>query len=361
MDGISAADCQSINCCFDGQRCYYGKAVTLQCTKDGQFIVVIAKDATLPILEVESIHFIGADQNCQPVGSTSSFIIYQFPVSACGTTYTEENNVLTYENRMSSSYEVAVGPFGAITRDSQFDLLIQCRYIGSAVEAFVMEVGSLSPPPPVAAPGPLRVELRLGNGQCTTKGCVEGDVAYNSYFLDSEYPITRVLRDPVYVEVRLLERTDPNLVLTVGRCWATASPNPLSFPQWDLLINGCPYTDDRYRTTLVPVDGSSVQFPRHYRRFIFKMFTFVASGSGSGSATGTKKNPQDPDVLTPLREMIYIHCNTAACQPSMQNNCEPFCGRKRRDVGASTKNIARQEGLTISSPPIIYVSPEQEM
>lgn len=64
------------------------------------------------------------------------------------------------------------------------------------------------------------------------------DVAYSSFYMDSDYPVTKVLRDPVYVEVRILERTDPNLVLTLGRCWATSSPYPHSLPQWDLLIDG---------------------------------------------------------------------------------------------------------------------------
>lgn len=67
--------------------------------------------------------------------------------------------------------------------------------------------------------------------------CVE-EVAFNSYYMDSDYPITKVLRDPVYVDVALLDRSDPNLVLTLGRCWVTADPSPHSYPQWDLLIDG---------------------------------------------------------------------------------------------------------------------------
>lgn len=63
-------------------------------------------------------------------------------------------------------------------------------------------------------------------------------MAFNSYYMDMDYPITKVLRDPVYVDVVLLERTDPNLVLTLGRCWATAGLFPHSYPQWDLLIDG---------------------------------------------------------------------------------------------------------------------------
>lgn len=71
--------------------------------------------------------------------------------------------------------------------------------------------------------------------------CVFGitvDVAYTSYYEDADYPVTKILRDPVYVEVLLLEKTDPNLVLTLGRCWATIGPNPHTLPQWDILING---------------------------------------------------------------------------------------------------------------------------
>lgn len=117
----------------------------------------------------------------------------------------EEQDYVVYENHMSSSYEVGVGPRGSITRDSHYEwvciksislicfwdpevswhvkelllspdrLLFQCRYSGIAVEALVMEVNGVPPPMPVAALGPLRVELKLGNGQCHSKGCFEGE------------------------------------------------------------------------------------------------------------------------------------------------------------------------------------------
>ncbi|CAM4686428.1 unnamed protein product [Leuciscus chuanchicus] len=224
----------------------------------------------------------------------------------------EDSGYVVYENRMTSSYEVGIGPLGSITRDSHFELLFQCRYSGTSVEALVVEVNTVPPPPPVAAPGPLRVELRLANGQCVTKGCAEGDEAYTSYYSDADYPVTKVLREPVYVEVHILERTDPNIVLMLGRCWATSTPSPLSLPQWDLLVDGCPYQDDRYLTTLVPVAGSSgLQFPTHYKRFVVKMFTFV-----------------DPASLAPLQETIFIHCSTAVCHPS-SGSCEQSCTRKK--------------------------------
>ncbi|XP_048063869.1 zona pellucida sperm-binding protein 4-like [Megalobrama amblycephala] len=318
--GISGAECEAINCCFNGQQCYYGKAVTVQCIRDGQFVVVVARDVTLPRLSLDSVSLLGGnDPPCSPVGSTPSFAIYQFPVTACGTSMMEDSGYVVYENRMISSYEVGIGPLGSITRDSHFELLFQCRYSGTSVEALVVEVNTVPPPPPVAAPGPLRVELRLANGQCVTKGCAEGDEAYTSYYGDADYPVTKVLREPVYVEVRILERTDPNIVLMLGHCWATSTPSPLSLPQWDLLVDGCPYQDDRYLTTLVPVAGSSgLQFPTHYKRFVVKMFTFV-----------------DPSSLAPLQETIFIHCSTVVCHPS-SGSCEQSCARKRRDAHIKT-------------------------
>uniref|UniRef100_A0A8C2XAB0 Zona pellucida sperm-binding protein 4 n=1 Tax=Cyclopterus lumpus TaxID=8103 RepID=A0A8C2XAB0_CYCLU len=315
--GIDAAECSAIDCCFDGAMCHYGKAVTLQCTKDAQMIVVVARDATLPNIDLPSVNFLAEDPKCEAVGVTSAFAIYQFPVTACGTVLMEAG-VLIYENRMSSLFEVALGPYGIITRDSHFELLVQCRYIGTTVEALVVEVGVVPPPPSIAAPGPLRVELRLGNGQCVSKGCLEDDVAYTSFYVDADYPVTKVLRDPVYVEVRILERTDPNLVLTLGRCWATSNPYPYSLPQWDLLIDGCPYSDDRYRTARLPVASSEVSYPTHYKRFVFKMFTFVA-----------------PELSNPGKggQQVYIHCDTAVCQPTLSNSCEASCSRKSKLYG----------------------------
>ncbi|XP_056273562.1 zona pellucida sperm-binding protein 4-like [Pseudoliparis swirei] len=314
---ISPDGCRDMNCCSEGGQCYFGKAVTVQCTKDGQFIVVVAKDATLPNIDLESILLLSKAQGCTHVDSNSEFAIYNFGVTSCGSVVLEEPGVIIYENKMFSTYEVETGRRGVITRDSHYELLFQCRYIGTTVQIVVAEVSPfLDPPISVAALGPIRVELRLGNGQCISKGCNEEDVAYASYYTDADYPVSKVLRDPVYVEVLLLEKTDPNLVLTLGRCWATTSPNPHSMPQWDILSDGCPSRNDNYLSSMVPVGPSSgLLFPSHYRRFLFKMFTFV-----------------DPSSITPLNEQVYIHCSTAVCVQTDHLSCEPICHRQRRDV-----------------------------
>uniref|UniRef100_A0A8B9HS20 Zona pellucida sperm-binding protein 4 n=1 Tax=Astyanax mexicanus TaxID=7994 RepID=A0A8B9HS20_ASTMX len=313
---IDASHCGAINCCFDGQNCYYGKTVTVQCTIDGQFVLVVARDATLPRISLDSISLLGgSDGPCGVADYNANFAIYQFPVTACGTRV--QGDYVVYENKMVSSYEVGVGPLGAITRDSHYELYFQCRYSTTSVESLAVALSSNDPPLPVVASGPLRVELRLGNGQCVTKGCVEEQVAYTSYYTEAEYPVTKVLRDPVYVEVRMLARTDPNLVLVLGRCWATSTPNPNSVPQWDLLVNGCPYKDDLYLSNLVPVVGSSrLQYPGHYKRFIF------------------------------------IHCSTAVCSPTAGATCEPRCNRRSKDVGSSVRHS--RPVSVVSSGEVIY-------
>ncbi|XP_044074881.1 zona pellucida sperm-binding protein 4-like [Siniperca chuatsi] len=334
---ITTEQCENINCCFDGQQCYYGKAVTVQCTRNGQFVVVVARDVTVPHIDVDSVSLLETnDHSCTPAGFTSAFAVFQFPVTACGTTFKEEEGYVVYENHMSSSYEVGIGPRGAITRDSHFELLFQCRYSATAVEAIVMEVNAVPPPVPVAAAGPLRVELKLGNGQCITKGCVEEEAAYSSFYTPEDYPITKVLREPVYVEVTILERSDPNIILNLEHCWATSTPNPNSLPQWDLLVDGCPYHDDRYLTKVVPVASSPGHNPTHYKRFIVKMFTFV-----------------DQNTFTTQKDAMFIHCATAVCYPSSTNSCEQPCHRQRRAAAAESTLSSSQRALVSSGEVIL--------
>lgn len=59
--------------------------VTVQCTKDGYFIVVVAKDATLPNLDLDTISMYGEGPSCTYVDSNSEFAIYYFAVTQCGT------------------------------------------------------------------------------------------------------------------------------------------------------------------------------------------------------------------------------------------------------------------------------------
>ncbi|KAL0966438.1 hypothetical protein UPYG_G00295320 [Umbra pygmaea] len=310
--------------------------VTVQCTKDGQFVVVVARDTTWPRIDIESISLLGGgDSPCSPVGITSTFAIYQFPVTACGTILKEESGYMVYENRMESSYEVLVGPRGSITRDSHFELVFQCKYSTNAIEALVIEVNPAAAPVLIAALGPLRVELRLANGACDTKGCKNESRAFTSYYSQEDYPVTKVLRQPVYVEVRLLQRKDPTLVIMLDHCWATSAPSAVSMPQWELVVKECSYPNDKYLTTMVPVEHSSgLLYPTHYKRFILEMFTFV-----------------DQD-LAPQKDRMFIHCSTSVCHPTPGYTCQPICNMQRSDV-AAVRKTTRQNTMASSGEVIL--------
>uniref|UniRef100_A0A672YQS2 Zona pellucida sperm-binding protein 4 n=1 Tax=Sphaeramia orbicularis TaxID=375764 RepID=A0A672YQS2_9TELE len=264
---ISAQECEALNCCFDGHRCYYGKAVTLHCTKSGEFIIVVAKDVTVPLLDLETISLLGQGQGCSHIDSNSNFAIYQFPVTSCGTVEDSGSGSLIYENKMISSYEVGISRLGAITRDIYLFVL----------HLFIANIFSLTV-----------------------------EEAYTSFY--TEYPVTKALREPVFVAVRLLGM-HPTVHLTLGRCWATYGSSPHSLPQWDILINGCPYQDDRYLSKLIRIDSNSgLNFPNHHKRFMFQMFSFV-----------------NPQTLSHMSEQMYLHCSTYLCFPAQGYSCEPSC------------------------------------
>ncbi|KAI5613680.1 zona pellucida sperm-binding protein 4-like [Silurus asotus] len=343
--GVSPAECEALDCCYDtrlhmqtydGPMCFYGKAVTVQCTMDGQFVLVISREVTIPSINLDSIVLLEATGGpCTAVDSNDDFAIYQFPVAACGARTKVEGDYIIYENTMASLYEVGFGPHGAITRDSSFEITFQCRYLATMVEDFIVDVNTFPSPPPVVQQGALRVELKLANGACATKRCSDADM-YSSYYTEVDYPVTKVLQDPVYVEVRILQRSDPNIALVLNHCWATSSPDSSSQPQWDLLVNGCPYEDDRFRTTLVPVDTSSgLQYPTHYKRFVVKMFTFV-----------------EKDLLISHQEELFIHCSTVVCQLSATESCEPSCHRTRRSASAAKDSRMK---VLVSSGIVLFI------
>lgn len=123
--------------------------MTVQCTRDGNFVVVVARDATEPKLDVDSVSLLNSEAaSCSVTDYTASFAVFQFPVTECGTVVKEvsvsatqvrkeffvltfssctqlyapqEDGYIVYENHMTSSYDVGMGPKGSITRDSHFE------------------------------------------------------------------------------------------------------------------------------------------------------------------------------------------------------------------------------------------------
>ncbi|KAM4045291.1 zona pellucida sperm-binding protein 4-like [Anomaloglossus baeobatrachus] len=312
---VSQDACLQNGCCYDPTDtrtpCYFGDRVTVQCTRDGILSVAISKEITRPSLILSSVKFPRArGAECDPISQNNAFLFYRLPFSACGTTQTVDGSNVVYENDLTADIDIRTWRGSSITRDSTFGLHIRCGFTATASLPLRLEVFTLPPPSPAASLGPLNLEMRIAlNDQ------------YRQYYADGDYPITKVLRDSIFVEVRILNRKDPGVVLMLNQCWATDSTDPQELPQWPILVDGCPFDGDNYKTQPLTVQDASLEFPLHYQRFIVKTFAFYSAGQAS------------------LGGLVYFHCSASACVQSSQNQCATRCPSRRRRAAADLEPV----------------------
>ncbi|NWS62366.1 ZP1 protein, partial [Chunga burmeisteri] len=326
--------CLQAGCCYDDMDrispCYYGNTATVQCLLDGHFVLVVPRGLATQPYNLDSVRLASTQAGCEPLRVTETFVMFHFPVTQCGTTVQVIEDRLIYENQLISTIDVQGSPRGSITRDSIYILQARCIYNASDLLPLRMEVAVPPTATPLAMPGPLGLQLRIAT-----------DESYSSYHSDGDYPLVRVLRDPIYVEVRLLQKTDPNLVLVLHHCWASPSTEATAEPQWPILVDGCPFAGDNYRTQLVPVGPASPQlpFPSHYQRFVISTFTFV-----------------EPPSMVVLEGEVYISCSASVCHLAQPEPCRPSCqlgvpSRARRSPG---DRRAEATGTVTSQGRIIF-------
>ncbi|XP_037374177.1 zona pellucida sperm-binding protein 1 [Talpa occidentalis] len=332
----SKAACQQAGCCYDNTRvvpCYYGNTVTVQCFRSGHAVLVVSQETALAHrVSLANIHLAFAPRGCARAQETGAFVAFRFPLTHCGTTLQVLGDQLIYENQLVSDINVQVGPRGSITRDGTFQLLVRCVFNTSdflPIQAYILPALLPSPsqqPAAVSQAGPLPMELRIAK-----------DANFSSYYQEGDYPIVRLLRQPVHVEVRLLQRVDPSLVLVLHQCWATPSVNPFQQPQWTILSDGCPFKDDSHKTQMVPVDRATVPFPSHYQRFTVATFALL-----------------DPHKV--LRKQVYFFCSVSVCAPSGLEACLPSChpGNPRRRRSSGSLNTTSPQNIVSSPGPVSF-------
>uniref|UniRef100_A0A8C0FCJ1 ZP1 protein n=1 Tax=Bubo bubo TaxID=30461 RepID=A0A8C0FCJ1_BUBBB len=291
--------CLQAGCCYDDMDrvapCYYGNTATVQCLLDGHFVLVVPRGIVTQPYNLDSVRLASSQAGCEPLRVTETFVMFHFPVTQCGTTVQVIEDRLIYDNQLISTIDVQGSPRGSVTRDSVYILQARCIYNASDLLPLRMEVAVPPTATPLAMPGPLELQLHE---------------SYSSYHSEGDHPLVKVLRDPIYVEVRLLQKTDPNLVLVLHHCWASPSTEATAEPQWPILVDGCPFTGDNYRTQLVPVGPASPQlpFPSHYQRFVISTFTFV-----------------EPPSMAVLEGEVYISCSASVCHLAQPEPCRPSC------------------------------------
>ncbi|XP_062350786.1 zona pellucida sperm-binding protein 1 [Cinclus cinclus] len=308
--------CLQAGCCYDDMDrttpCYYGNTATVQCLLEGYFVLVVPRGTVAAPYNLDSVRLASSQAGCEPLHVSEAFVMFRFPVTHCGTTVQVVEDRLIYENQLISTIDVQGSPRGSITRDSIYILHARCIYNSSDLLPLGVEVAAPPTAVPLAMPGPLGLQLRIAT-----------DESYSSYHPVGDFPLVRVLRDPIYVEVRLLQKTDPNLVLVLHHCWASPGSHATSQPQWPILVEGCPFQGDNYRTRLIPMGPASPElpFPSHYQRFVISTFAFV-----------------EPPGMAVLEGEVYISCSASVCHLAQPEPCRPSCqlgvpSRARRSLG----------------------------
>ncbi|NXR89313.1 ZP1 protein, partial [Hypocryptadius cinnamomeus] len=308
--------CLQAGCCYDDMDrttpCYYGNTATVQCLLEGHFVLVVPRGMVALPYNLDSVRLASSQAGCEPRHVSEAFVMFRFPVTHCGTTVQVIEDMLIYENQLISTIDVQGSPRGSVTRDSVYILRARCIYNSSDILPLGVEVAMPPTAAPLAMPGPLGLQLRIAT-----------DESYSSYHAVGDFPLVRVLRDPIYVEVRLLQKTDPNLVLVLHHCWASPGSHTTSQPQWPILVEGCPFQGDNYRTRLIPMGPASPElpFPSHYQRFVISTFAFV-----------------EPPGMAVLEGEVYISCSASVCHLAQPEPCRPSCqlgvpSRARRSPG----------------------------
>uniref|UniRef100_A0A672TTI6 Zona pellucida glycoprotein 2 n=1 Tax=Strigops habroptila TaxID=2489341 RepID=A0A672TTI6_STRHB len=295
------------------------------CTQDGYMDFEVLADSTTPLLDLDTLRL--RDPACRPAfkSSLNDRVWFHVPLNGCGTRYWVDGEKIVYENEVRALWADHVAH--RISRDSEFRLTVLCSFRNGDA-SLTIKVDKL---PSLAS--------SVNQGRLSLVLLSYPEDSYRQPYRDDQYPIVRYLRQPIFLEVQVLNRNDPNLHLVLDDCWATASQDPSSLPQWSIVVDGCAYDLDSYRTVFHPV-GHSVSYANYRQRLEVKTFTFV---SGDKALPG----------------LIYFHCSVLICDRFQPDSplCMRRCPRPSRSKRGSGMPGVNSAVVSLQGP--VLLVPEQ--
>ncbi|KAJ8263979.1 hypothetical protein GJAV_G00143730 [Gymnothorax javanicus] len=283
---VAPAECRSLGCCYCSitHTCYYPLD---ECTPDRHMIFIVPATLTSPPLSTTSLFTPGKD-TCFPVKVTHTYALFKIPLGGCGVHQYDVGNTKIYMVEILNTLNAISLNYGTITRDSPVRLIVECRYSPSALVSTSYMVKTPSLGPSIHAQGVFGVQLRIAK-----------DETYTDYYPQYHRPFRSLLKEPLYLEVRLLNPPDANVVLLVHYC--LAYPRSLD-AAWVLNYDGCPNQLD----TAGQLPTSAPSPLSQIRRFTIRTFQFLLSDMSYSD------------------EEIYFMCSTEVCAPS-EGPCVEGC------------------------------------
>uniref|UniRef100_A0A8D0GH75 Zona pellucida glycoprotein 2 n=1 Tax=Sphenodon punctatus TaxID=8508 RepID=A0A8D0GH75_SPHPU len=297
----------------------YPECPSALCTQEGYMDFEILGDSTKPTLDLNTLRL--RDPTCKPIFKSPSGDMVQFhvPLNGCGTRQRFEGERTIYENEVSALW--ADLPPRWISRDSEFRLTVVCYY-SSDDTLLNVKISSLPSPAPAISQGPLSLII-----------LIYPDEAYIQPYKDDQYPVVKHLRQPIFLEVQVLNRNDPNIKLMLDDCWATMSLDPAAQPRWNIVVNGCNYDLDNYQTVFHSM-GPSVSYPNFRQRFEVKTFAFVSDGRA-------------------LPNLVYFHCSALICDRLQADS--PLCSTRCPPSSRSRRALVDNSAIATLPGPILLV------
>ncbi|NXC96950.1 ZP2 protein, partial [Certhia familiaris] len=305
--------------------CEQHTPIAAVCTQDGYMDFEILAESTRPLLDLDTLRL--RDPVCQPAFKSplNDRVQFHIPLNGCGTRHWFDGEQIHYENEVRALWTDL--PLNRISRHSELRLTVMCSF-SNGDASLTVKVDNLSPPLPSVNQGSLSLVLLS-----------YPEDSYRQPYREDQYPIVRYLRQPIFLEVQVLNRNDPNLHLVLDDCWATASQDPRSLPQWNIVVDGCEYDQDSYRTVFHPV-GRGVSYSNYRQRLEVKTFAFV---SGDKALPG----------------LVYFHCSVLICHRFHPDSslCIPRCPRPSRNKRESGMTAVNSTVVSLGGP--VLLVPEE--